>query len=368
MKKIILILLSLILLSGCNSLDKQENNLEKFSKTSLLGGFNTTFQLIGYAENEDEFDKYYQYAYDRFIYFDSIFDRYKPSALYNGIYKINELAGKNIATKVDNSLVELLVISKEMYELTNKQVDITMGNVIDYWHESRMNVDPNTGVSNVPLFSDLDNSYIQNGFEYLDINQETNEIMITNKDISLDLGAVAKGYAAEQIALELENNGLESGLLVLGGNTRAIGKKPNDINYVAGLRSPDSTFKSFAISLDSSISLVSSGDYNQFFKDQKGHLYHHVIDPDTLFPSTNARAVSVLTTHGKYADAMSTALLNMTFEEGMEFYEKVKNKYPVEILWTYDAKDQFEHPNGKIIDGYFVVTTDGFKDVLLISK
>ena len=368
MKKILIILLSSILLVGCNNTTSDEIKLEKFSRTSLLGGFNTTFQFIGYTKDQTEFDEYYNYAYDRFLYFDSIFDQFKPNDLNNGVYRINELAGQNIPTKVDDELIELLLISKEMYDETNKQVDITMGKVINFWHDSRENINPDTGVSTVPSIEQLEDSFVEDGFDYLDINTKTNEVMITNENISLDLGAVAKGYAAEQIALELEQKGLTSGLLVLGGNTRAIGLKPENINYVAGLRSPDSVFNSFTISLDSSISLVSSGDYNQFFKDEQGNKYHHVIDPDTFFPSTNARSVSILTTHGKYADAISTALLNMTFDEGMQFYEAMKDKYPIEILWTYDIEDKFDHPNGQIIDGYYLVYTDGFNKSLLTSK
>jgi thiamine biosynthesis lipoprotein len=140
--------------------------------------------------------------------------------------------------------------------------------------------------------------------------------------MSLDVGAVAKGYAVEQVAQFLESQGVASLLISVGGNVRAIGGKlvpdsGGEKRWTLGIQNPDTSSPDTNLMniLIDGLSVVSSGIYERFFT-VDGVQYHHIIDPKTLMPSTYYAQVTILCRDSGLGDALSTAIFNMPLDEG----------------------------------------------------
>ena len=170
---------------------------------------------------------------------------------------------------------------------------------------------------------------------------------MADADMSLDVGAIAKGYATEKVADMLEGQGISHVLLDIGGNIRAIGDKPDGTLWRLGLQNPDlDSDENYVhiIELEST-SLVTSGDYQRYYT-VNGKRYHHIIDPQTLMPSDRFTDVSVIYEDSGISDAMSTALFNMDIEEGKALAESVG----AEVLWIFQDGSE--------------TMTDGFADYI----
>ena len=155
--------------------------------------------------------------------------------------------------------------------------------------------------------------------------------------MSLDVGAIAKGYATEQVADKLAANGLVSGILNVGGNVRAIG---NNIKtgepWSVGIQNPDSESEEAILNLVNleEASMVSSGDYERYYT-VDGKRYNHIIDTKTLFPAENFTAVTVICEDSGMADALSTAIYCMDFEQGLELIQSIEGS---EAMWVFKDK------------------------------
>ena len=132
--------------------------------------------------------------------------------------------------------------------------------------------------------------------------------------MSLDVGAIAKGYAAEMIAESLREKGISGYLISIGGNVCAVGAKPDGKQWTVGIEDPfgDGFCETVGVR---DVSVVTSGSYQRYFE-LDGVRYHHIIDPDTLFPENRFVSVTVISGNSALADALSTALFNMNIEQG----------------------------------------------------
>lgn len=158
--------------------------------------------------------------------------------------------------------------------------------------------------------------------------------------MSLDVGAVAKGYTAQRICEKLRAAGADSALISIGGNVQTIGGKGNGSAWRVGVQSPDtSKGQSYLHVLKlQDLALVTSGIYQRFYE-VDGVRYHHIIDPATLMPREEFASVTILSPNGAEADALSTAVFNMSLEEGQELIESLEN---TEAFWVYeDGREVF---------------------------
>ena len=148
----------------------------------------------------------------------------------------------------------------------------------------------------------------------------------------LDLGSVAKGYAGMCAADTLRQNGVTSAILSLGGNVQTVGLKPNGKNWTVAVTDPLNPNSSVCTLSVGEGAVVTSGSYQRFYYvgDVK---YHHIIHPDTLFPVNTFVSVSIYNTDAGMGDALSTALFNMTLEEGIELIDSLEG---TEALWVYE--------------------------------
>lgn len=138
----------------------------------------------------------------------------------------------------------------------------------------------------------------------------------------LDLGAIAKGYAAQQVLAVMQAAGADSAVISLGGNVGTLGKKPGGTPWTVAIEHPGKTGEYLAtLSLEGGYFAITSGAYERYFE-QDGVRYHHILDPKTGKPAeTNLLSVTVVSPDGTLADALSTALFVKGLAGAVEFWQ-----------------------------------------------
>lgn len=323
MKKTLLpILLSLFLLAGCTV---REAPAQKQYQASFLTLFDTATTILGYADSEEEFQAVAQTLHDELLEYHQLFDIYHDYEGVNNLKTVNDRAG-TAPVEVDRRIIDLLLDCRELYEATGGKVNVAMGSVLSLWHEARTEGVDDPEHADLPDRQALEEAARHVSFDAVLIDEEASTVYLTDPLQRLDVGAVAKGWSVERVC-ENAPSGL---LLSVGGNVRATGPKPGDAPWVVGVQSPDGGREEYlhTLYLDRG-SVVSSGDYQRYFT-VDGVRYHHIIDPDTLYPSDRWRAVTVLCPDSGLADVLSTAIFNMDREEG----QALLDRYEARALWV----------------------------------
>ena len=157
------------------------------------------------------------------------------------------------------------------------------------------------------------------------------KIYLADPELSLDVGSIGKGYAVQRLAEYARELGMEHVLISVGGNVCAAGPKADGTSWLVGVENPDlNSDKPYVCSVEvSDQSLVTSGDYQRYYE-VDGVQYCHIINPDTHMPPEFYSSVSVLAMDSGMADALSTALFNMEYDEGLSLVESLKD---VEAMW-----------------------------------
>lgn len=310
MKRLVLIVgAALVLLSGCRPTPKRYSAV-------YTDVFDTVTEFTAYCGSQEEFDRLSDAAHDELLRLHRIFDVYNS---YDGVmnaYMLNCASGGE-AYELAPELLELTESAKEWYELTGGRLNAAMGSVLSLWHDCR-----EEGV--LP-----DGEELKRRAEHCDFDGvavEGGAITVNDPEISFDFGALAKGYAAEKTARLLDSMGGGSFALSVGGNVVTRGEKPTG-KWEIGIENPDGGLLTTVKISDASV--VTSGDYQRYFE-VGGVRYHHIIDPETLYPANLWRSVTVICGDSGTADALSTALFCMPLEEGKELLER----FGAEALWV----------------------------------
>ena len=262
-----------------------------------------------------------------------LFDIYKRYEGMENLCTVNELAdGAHRTVKVDARIIDMLTYAKEMYEKTGGKVNVAMGSVLSIWHEYRSEGIDEPWAAKLPPREKLEAAAEHTSIDSLVIDKDNGTVTLTDAEARLDVGAIAKGYAVEMVAQYLEGLGVTGYILNVGGNVRTIGPRSDGTPWTAGVENPGlETMGDYVSYLKiSDLSLVTSGSYQRYYV-VDGVSYHHIIDPDTLMPGTRYLSVSILTPHSGQADALSTGLFNMSYEEGLALIESLPN---TEAQWV----------------------------------
>ena len=312
--------------------------VESYEKYSyeFFGTFDTIVKVSGYAKSEKEFDKYSAYAYQRFNELNKLYDNYNTYEGVNSIKTINDNAG--IApVEADPQIIDLLVFCMESYEEISQKTDISIGAVLEIWHNYReegLN-DPDNAA--VPPPKELQAANLFTGMENIVIDKEKNTVYL-NEGTALDLGAVAKGYATELVARELYDMGFKSFFISSGGNVKAVGAPEDDTKtaWAIGLQNPfyfddpDNAESLIDVAYANDMSVVTSGNYQRFYI-ADGVKYHHLIDPETLFPAEYFSAVTIFAEDSGLADFLSTAVFLTPYGQGRALIESMDG---LEAYWV----------------------------------
>lgn len=312
--------------SAESSASKEASVKKERYNAQFLDVFDTVSMEIGYEASEEDFKSRYKDSHELLLKEHQLFDIYNDYDGVNNIKTINDNAGKE-PVKVDAKLIELLKWGKEIYTLTNGKLNIAYGAVLRLWHDKREigMADPEKG--ELPDEEALREAAKHTNIDDVIIDEEAGTVFLKDPEMSLDVGGIAKGYATEDAAKLIESAGSDSFMLNLGGNLRAIGLKDNKEKWVCPVENPtyrdNQTGDQYAIVtyLDNA-SLVTSGDYERYYV-VDGERYHHIVDPDTMYPARYHRSVTILTHDSALADALSTALFCMSVEDGKALIKSI---------------------------------------------
>ena len=312
--------------------EEKPASAEKYS-TTFMDYFDTVTVLIGYSETREEFDKWAEVCSTELKKYHELYDIYNDYEGVNNVKTINDNAGKE-PVKVDDALMDLIEFGINEYKDTNGITNMAMGSVLKIWHDYREEALDNPENAKVPPMDELEKAAEHMNIENVVIDKEAGTVFLTDPEMSLDVGSLGKGYAVEKVCETLESQGVDHYLLNAGGNVRAIGVKADGSLWATGIENPYGEEELLGIvGLDGG-ALVTSGNYQRFYEID-GYRYHHIIDPYTLMPKNHISSVTVLCDDSGLADALSTALFNMSVEDGLKWVEA---RGDIEAMWTMPDK------------------------------
>lgn len=332
MKKIItLLLVCVLLLSSCTAIEKPT---QKEYSATFLNVFDTVTKIVGTAESREAFEEKIQPIQDELERYHKLFDIYDE---YDGIANLKTVNDKaSIApVYVDTAIIDLLQDCKEYYDDTNGVFNYAMGSVLQLWHQARED-----GIN------DPENAYLPNAdalkkaSQHIDPNDivldlEKSTVFFKDPDLKIDVGAIAKGWSVQRAC----ENAPEGLLLSVGGNVHATGQRTDGkASWSIGIQSPDSNGYLHTISIKKG-SVVTSGSYIRTYA-VDGKQYHHIIDPDTLYPGELWVSVTVVCDDSGLADVLSTSLFLLNQEKGQELLDK----YNAKALWIDEKGNKYYSP------------------------
>lgn len=338
MKRIASILLILsLLLTGCTEAQEPERSPEKKQYTAtFLTLFDTVTTIVGKADSEEAFTATAQEIHDELQKYHQLFDIYSDYEGLNNLKTVNDHAG--IApVKVERAIIDLLTDCKAYYALTRGRVNPAMGSILALWHEAREDGINDPSNAYLPDSEKLEEAAAHMDLNDVIIDEEASTVYLPDAEMRLDVGAVAKGWSVQRVC----ENAPEGLLISVGGNVCATGsKEESGTPWVVGIQNPDGGEEYLHTLYLTKGSVVTSGDYQRAYV-VDGELYHHIIDPDTLYPSAYWRSVTILCEDSGLADALSTALFLLPLQEGQALLEETG----AEAMWV-DAEGNCHYSPG----------------------
>lgn len=266
--------------------------------------FNTYIKITVYSDDEAVLDG----AVDICEKLDRLLDKNKETS---DIYRINHAHGQPV--EVDKLTAD--VIEKGMYysELSGGIFDITCGSATALWDfTSGSDIIPDEDARNAAAAL----------IDYRNVVIDNNTVAVPD-GVMLDLGGIAKGYAADMITEYFEQNGVRDALISLGGNVCTMGDKQGR-PWQIGIQSPYSSQQLDVIEISGKRSVVSSGDYERCFE-KDGVRYHHILDLATAMPAqSDIRSVTILSESSVMGDALSTICFILGYQRANELIEKTE--------------------------------------------
>lgn len=215
---------------------------------------------------------------------------------------------------VSPEIIEVLAMAADIYRLSEGSFDVTVGPLVNLW-----GFGPNPGPDQVPAAKQINEILETIGFEHLQVRADA---LRKNVDLYVDLSAIAKGYAVDQLASLLDNHGIQRYLVEIGGELRGKGVNAQDQPWRVAVELPESNQRiPYRIIELVDMGMATSGDYRNYFE-QGGVRYSHTIDPATGYPIRhNLASVTVLAPSTAMADGLATAIDVMGADRGLALAE-----------------------------------------------
>lgn len=354
MKKLTAVLLSIIMLASIMTGCKKQTQSEytKYTDT-FFEAFDTATTVVGYTKTEQEFENYFGKIQARFQELHRYYDIYHTYDGINNIKTINDNAGIK-PVQVSKEIIDLIQFAKDWEKRSGGTTNIAMGSVLKIWHDYRDAGKNDPDNAELPPMDKLKQASQHTDINQVVVDAANSTVYLSDPQMSLDVGAVAKGYATELIANEIMAAGLQSGIISAGGNIRVLGKPLDGVRERWGIGIQDPSKAIFSDELLDTVflnneSVVSSGDYERYYI-VDGQVYHHLIDPKTLMPGNYYSAINIITKDSGDADALSTALFLLPYEQSSAL---VKSLEGVDVIWVFkDGKVEATEGAKKIMKSH----------------
>ncbi len=335
MKKTVLLLLCLLMLAGCSV--PQAPSQKQYNAT-FLSLFDTVTTVVGKADSKEAFETQVAQIRDELEVYHHLFDIYNEYEGIVNLKNVNDMAA-TAPVYVDEEIMSLLADCKEYYELTGGVFNPAMGGVLSLWHDAREDGLNDPENAYLPDSAALKEAALHANPDDIILDFEKSTVFFTDPKLKLDVGGIAKGWAVQRVC-EKSPSGL---LISVGGNVYATGPKDKSgTPWVVGIQNPFGDSEYFCRVNITYGSVVTSGSYHRTYA-VDGKLYHHIIDPQTLYPGTKWVSVSVICDDSGLADVLSTTLFLLDRESG----QALLDKYGAHALWVDEDKNMYYSPDFK---------------------
>ncbi|MGI6011021.1 MAG: FAD:protein FMN transferase [Ruminococcus sp.] len=301
----------ILALSGCRSKEAEE----AFTKEGFY--FDTVIQIMAYGEKKEE-------AVSRcFELCDEIEHTFSRTREDSELYQVNHRTKNRV--QVSEDLAYVVQEGLKFYQLSEGRFDITIAPVTSLW-------DFKSDDPQVP-----DEELIKKAAEKVDgskVHVEGNTLVFDSSETMLDLGALVKGYAADKLKECLEEYGIQSAMINLGGNVMTLGNKPDGTAWSVGIQKPFAQRNEVITTVEAEdCSVVSSGVYERYFE-QDGVLYYHILDASTGYPAdSDLWQTTILSDSSLEGDGLSTVCMLLGYEKARELTDSMEG---IEALFVLE--------------------------------
>ena len=241
-------------------------------------------------------------------------------------------------------LQNVLQMSQKIHDESNGAFDVTVGPLVNIW-----GFGPGFTGNKIPDDGQIEEAMVRTGFRFLSLDDGR---LVKSKDIYVDLSAIAKGFAVDQLADILDSEMVTDYLIEVGGELRAKGRNSRGEAWSVAIESPDATGRSIyrVLELDN-MGMATSGDYRNFFE-VDGVRYSHTIDPRTGWPvNHNVASVTVIAKSAAMADGYATAINVLGVVEGLRLAEDQN----LAVLVIIKEEDGFSEQSSAALKAYLKV-------------
>lgn len=288
----------------------------------------TLVRITVFASDEPTAERVASQAFDRIAELNGILSDYDPESELSRLSR--EPSGTPVPVSED--LFTVLQRAQEISECSGGAFDSTVGAVGQLWREARRS-------EKLPLRSAVSQLLEKAGYQALVFDRCQQTVTLRKPGMSLDLGGIAKGYAASEALRILRAAGVPSSLVAVSGDL-AIGEAPPGED---GWRIGISSIEPGAIEqvlLLQNVSVSTSGDTEQFVEID-GIRYSHILDPKTGMGLSQRIAVTTIAQDGATADALATAISVLGVEKGLALVEEIDGAEALILIATPDGKEGF---------------------------
>jgi thiamine biosynthesis lipoprotein len=315
------VFISFVFLTGCTSKD----NSEPVSRSAFMMGTLVKLTIHDpHFKDETVFDR----AFARIAEIES-----KMTINAEGgeseIVRLNNFAGQDFL-QLSSDTFYVLKKAVHYSEISGGKFDVTIGPLVKLWNIG-------TEEAAVPTEQQIAERLPLVNYQNLILDEQNSSAILAKAGMLVDLGAIAKGYAADELAKIFREAGVKHAIINLGGNILTINQKPDGSTWKLGLQDPlEPRGDYMGIVMLKDQTLVSSGTYERYFETD-GKRYHHLINPQTGYPENNSlMSVSIIGKHSIDADALSTAVFLLGLEKGLQLIESLPDYEAIFI--TTDKK------------------------------
>jgi thiamine biosynthesis lipoprotein len=270
-------------------------------RTRILMGTVVGIQVRN--EEEESANSAINEAFDEIKKIDLLFSAYDSSGT---VFSMN-LSSDSVFI-AEGDIKKVLEYSDSLWRLTGGAFDVSLHNLTVAWG---FNIEPS-----YPGEEKILTAKNSSGWDKTDLKDSK---FIKRKDIKLNFGAIAKGYAVDRAVEVLRRNGIEEALVDAGGEIKTIGGE-----WKVGVQDPSDSYEVIKVLKLDGMSVATSGDYENYFEYQ-GKRYHHILDPATGYPGDKCRSVTVIARDNYFADGLATGIFVMGPEKGIELAEGLKD-------------------------------------------
>jgi len=299
---LILIIISLMVFSACQGRKINLDELPQETGTTFL--MDTLIQMKVYGENAGEVID------ESFARLREIEREMSVTLADSEIYRINTHTGKFI--DIGEDTYRVLKKALDYAELTGGRFDPSIGPLVQLWGIG-------TEKARVPSRQEINKAIKLVDYRLVETDDKNTAVRLPVEGMRLDLGAIAKGFAADEVRKIILSRGIKSAYVNLGGNVLVVGGKPDGSPWKVGIQDPREERGNIMASIEvKDKTIVTSGNYERYFK-KDGVIYHHIIDPQTGYPARSGIiSASIITKDSFDADALSTSVFILGPEKGME--------------------------------------------------